>query len=626
MPPSSPLIAHVIPSLRLPRSLEYFDYTVPEQLRASIHVGSIVRIRFRHQRLLGIVVSLDEKTTHQATKPVDGLIHGFNATAIQRELIRTFAEQFFVAPATVVNMIWAELPRTWRGAPLTPVEREQTHNQPVSVLWSNDAAATNAEIQELLNTSAKRNDLTAFIAPEIRGVKEWAEKLHSYRPLVIHKQLPRQLYWERISQLNGHPDDRPLIVIGTRSALFFPWPRLDQLIINQEENTNHRQSEMNPRFHSTQVAELLRQSAGSRTMVTTTVPLVTTYQRLATKVWQLIDRRSDHAGPTITRVDLLNERKVGNYSMLSETLQLQLQRTLSEKKTSLLFLNRKGEGNALACQDCGRGFPCPRCQKPLVPHRQPKQAEALLCHLCGHSEEAPAACPTCGGVRFSRTGWRLQKLLEEVRGRFPDATVSLVESGAPKPAAARSDIIIGTQLLLRPEFLGSASLVAAILADQLLAFPDYSSPEKTFRLLTQTALDMKKGSSFIIQTFRTDHPAIALAGSGRWSEYYEQEIQQRQAFGYPPKLNLLRLILKGEKKNQVAKEAAAFHEQLAESIPTNSGIILHHPNPSFIAKVRGVYRWEMVLKYPTDQWTIVQKLVQCSSEKWLIDLNPLDLL
>jgi primosomal protein N' (replication factor Y) len=561
-------------------------------------------------------------------KPIQSVIENIRFSSIQRQLIDRFAEDFLVSPGTVVNMIIGDMPRRGILAPTQAVLKHPSLRKSKTI-WQSDSLVwhlTNQEkveyINEQVSQAIKQRKHILIISPEIRQVKAWESALYNHRPLVIHRQLPRSLYWQKVAALSS---GQPAVVIGTRSALWLPHQRLDLIVIDAEDNANHRQTEMNPRYHTEQVARLLQEITGAGIHWISPAPRLSTWRAYRTGKIQLVDLRSTRPAPTSFIANMNDERKVGNRTMLSERVQRFIAANLKAHKQTVLYLNRRGESTGFVCRDCGHGFSCPRCQRPLILHRFKPKHQILCCHLCEYTMDMPINCPTCQGTDFKHSGWRVQLLESEVRALYPDAKIALREAGSA-PIPTDTNIIIGTQIILTAEILERVDLIVFVSVDQLLALPDFSAPEQTFRQMSLAVAETKPGATLVFQTFKPEHHAVRFGAQADLDGFYAEEMRQRALFHYPPLKDLARLILKGKIQKKVIQEAEELSAELEKRAAKIPDVEILHASPSFIAKTRGQYRWELVLKYPPKYWPEIRDLLKLSSDRWLMDLQPQSLL
>lgn len=267
------------------------------------------------------------------------------------------------------------------------------------------------------------------------------------------------------------------------------------------------------------------------------------------------------------------------------------------------------------------------------------------CHYCGYSVAPPRICPSCKGEDLQYFGLGTQRLESQLRAMFPKARIVRMDrdSTGRKGAhwqifkqlqAQEIDILIGTQMVTKGFDLPGITLVGVIAADIGLGIPDFRAAERTFQLLTQVAGRAGRGDTpgeVIIQTFNPEHYSIQAARKHDYHKFYEQEINYRQSLEYPPVMSMVNLLLTGRQNQQVGN-AARF---LAGKLKTYKGVQLLGPSPATIARIKGKYRWQLMLKGARSQGlhksleSAITNLGQHPSFKGIrveVDVDPVNLL
>ncbi|MCD6290264.1 MAG: primosomal protein N' [Anaerolineae bacterium] len=511
------------------------------------------------------------------------------------------------------------------------------------------------------------------LVPEIALTPQTVQRFSARFPsrvTIWHSNLSRGErfdMWRRIRE--GGVD----VVVGSRSALFVPLPRLGLIVVDEEHEPAYKQ-ERRPRYHARDVAIALGRLSGAPVILGSATPSLETYHAAQRGEMHLItlprrvlahqatviswQRRLGQAAahftgqegeaqyadlPPIEVIDLRQELRAGNRSIFSRALQDALAQTLAQGQQALLFLNRRGTATFVMCRDCGLVLRCPRCDVPLTYHEDPVDASGsqgkgvLVCHHCNRRVPMPQVCPQCGSPRIRYFGAGTQKVVSEVTRLFPNARVlrwdrdAVGRRGAHERILAQfveheADILVGTQMVAKGLDLPLVTLVGVISADVSLYLPDFRAAERTFQLLAQVAGRAGRsplGGRVIIQTYTPEHYAIRAASHHDFDEFYQQEMQFRREQGYPPFTRLTRLIYEDSRAERAQAEATRVAQALQRRIIRRGDARLIGPAPCFFSRRRGRYRWHIVLiaKDPAD-WIRDLPL----SPAWRVDVDPIDLL
>ena len=422
--------------------------------------------------------------------------------------------------------------------------------------------------------------------------------------------------WQRLQR-----GDTP-IAVGARSALFAPLERLGLIAIDEEHDSAYKNDE-GFRYHARDLARR-RAEASCCTLIlgSATPALETRYAADRGELRQLsLPRRiGDRPLPAVELVDLGREREKaprGRKLILTKPLRRALKDTIAQGGQAILFLNRRGFSTKVLCFECGHAEHCKNCEVALVYHASEQR---LRCHYCDYTKPPSDTCEGCGAPDTALLGMGTQRLEEEVRGLMPSARLArldrdtarrrgFTESVLADLRAGDLDILIGTQMVAKGHDFPGVRLVGVILADLGLHMPDFRAAERTFQLLTQVAGRAGRASlpgRVIVQSFVPDHYAIRTAQTHDFDAFYAEEMEQRAALGYPPFGHLAQLVVSSEDETQ-AREVA---EQLAGGLrdamrsgvtpPVESvesrGVELLGPAPSPIPRLRGRYRFQLLLK------------------------------
>ena len=286
------------------------------------------------------------------------------------------------------------------------------------------------------------------------------------------------------------------IMIGPRSALFTPFQKLGLIIIDEEHESSYK-SETLPRYHARETAIERAKMCGASVVLGSATPSVESYYKAVNGEYQLLElkqRASSATLPTCHVIDLREEMRRGNRSILSIRLQELMEDRLKKKQQIMLFLNRRGVSGFVSCRACGHVIKCPHCDVSLSQHNNGK----MICHYCGYEEPEAKVCPSCGSKYISGFKAGTQKIEAIVKERFPMARVLRMDFDTTRNkddyeqilsafANQEADILIGTQMIVKGHDFPNVTLVGVLAADLSLYVSDYRASERTFQLLTQAA-------------------------------------------------------------------------------------------------------------------------------------------
>jgi primosomal protein N' (replication factor Y) len=424
---------------------------------------------------------------------------------------------------------------------------------------------------------------------------------------ILHSQLTEL---ERAQQWWRARRGQAEVVLGSRSAVFAPIPRLGLICLDEEGSASYKQ-DRTPRYETGWVARRLAGLTGARLVAGSATPSVVTYheaQRGELALAKLTQRVRGHdAG--VELVDMRDEAASGNRQPLSRRLVEVVGRTLENEEQVILYLNRRGMSTFVLCRDCGKSVQCLGCSVALVQHAE---IDGLVCHYCGYARQMPSVCDHCGSRNIRGMGMGTQRLETMVKKLWPAARVLRLDSDAARGPDAyfdiwetfserRADILVGTQLVTRGLDLPAVTCVGVVDADLPLHFPDYRSAENTFSLVVQVAGRAGRDgrqARVVVQTSNPEHYSLRCAATGDYEGFYGAELPSRKAFTCPP-FSELAVLTRTDADDAVAAAAAReAAEELASGLLREGveGIRVMGPAPAFIHRLRDEYRWQVTLK------------------------------
>ena len=423
------------------------------------------------------------------------------------------------------------------------------------------------------------------------------------RVTVLHSRMTtgdRQDHYERIRK------GECSVVIGPRSALFAPFPALGLIIIDEEHENSYR-SEITPRYHARETAVQRSRLEGAHLVMGSATPSVDSCYRCEKGEYALFtleQRFGDAALPGAEIVDMRQELRNGNRSILSMTLQEKLLERLERGEQTMLFLNRRGYAGFVSCRSCGYVARCPHCDVAMTLHRNGK----MVCHYCGYSVPAIKACPSCGSPYVGGFQAGTQQVEAVVKKIFPEARILRMDADTTKGredhqkilsafASGEADVLIGTQMIVKGHDFPKVTLVGIISADLSLFSSDFRACERTYQLLVQAIGRAGRGKlpgEAVIQTYHPDHYAIRCAVEQDYPAFYREELAGRQIMNYPPSGELLVVHGACGDEERLA-EAMSYIQRYLLRIKKASAELLG-PAPESVSRIQDLYRMAVYVK------------------------------
>jgi len=435
------------------------------------------------------------------------------------------------------------------------------------------------------------------------------------------------------------------VIIGPRSALFTPFPKVGLIVADECHDGSYYQSEP-PFYHAIEAASIYARLCGAVCILGSATPTIPqrwqaevgeiVLLELPKRIPEIVLSESGPGLPPVSIVDMREELKSGNRGIFSRDLLDSLENTLSRGEQAILFLNRRGTATYVFCRDCGTALKCPQCDSPLTYHVNQKMR--LECHHCGYTRQKPKKCPQCGSAQIREYGLGSERVEDEVGRLFPKARVLRWDWETTRQKDAheiilshfvnhRADVLVGTQMLAKGLDLPLVTLVGVVLGDVGLNLPDPFSAERVFQVLTQVAGRAgrsARGGRVILQTFEPTHRVIQAAAQHDYAGFYADELEQRRRFGYPPFGRLVRMEFRHRENDLAESEARKLAGRLLTRIEAEKRVqtTLVGPVPCFFSRLRGEYRWQVILRGPSP----VELLLGQRLDGWRVEVDPISLL
>ncbi len=461
---------------------------------------------------------------------------------------------------------------------------------------------------KLIQKVIKNGRQAIVLIPEISLTYQTVRYFRNYfgnRVTIINSKLSDgEKYDQFMKAKNGEVD----VVIGPRSALFVPFERLG-LIIVDEEHENSYKSDYPPKYHAREVAIKRAELEDASVILGSATPSVESYSRALAGQYKLLElkNRAGSGKPAETQViDLRDELRHGNRSIISNRLAEDINDRLKKNEQIMLFINKRGYNSFVSCRSCGEAIKCPHCDVSLTKHNN----NMLMCHYCGYQIKEPSICPSCKSKFIGGYGTGTQKVEEEIKKLFPLAKTLRMDrdTTTAKNSHERilesfgngeADILIGTQMIVKGHDFSNVTLVGIILADLTLFDNDYRAGERTFDLITQAAGRAGRGNlpgKAVIQTYKPEHYAIRAAANQNYREFYDSEIAYRSVMKYPPAYNMLVMVMTASDEEILEKRTNEIYSYICGLYGDNKNMNIIGPSIPVISKIRDVYRRVVYVK------------------------------
>ncbi len=447
-----------------------------------------------------------------------------------------------------------------------------------------------------------------YLLPEIALTTQITHRLQQVfgaRLGIYHSKFPdaeRVEFWRK--QLGEDSYD---IVLGVRSSIFLPFHNLGLVIVDEEHENTYKQQEPAPRYHARNAAIVLASMYGAKTLLGTATPGIETWHNASTGKYgwvQLKERYKEIQLPEIIPVDIKElQRKKRMSGPFSPLLMQYIREALEQKEQVILFQNRRGYAPMIECRVCGWVPKCQNCDVSLTYHKGINQ---LTCHYCGYTYQVPKKCPACEGVELVNRGFGTEKIEDDIKLLFPQASVARMDLDTTRTRSAyekiiadfqqgKTDILIGTQMVSKGLDFDHVSVVGILNADTMLNYPDFRAYERAFQLMAQVAgragRKHKRGR-VVLQTKSMDHPIIRQVMTNDYEEMVGGQLAERQMFHYPPYYRLVYVYLKN--KNEALLDQMAH--VMADKLRAVFGNRVLGPDNPPVARIQTLFIKKIIVK------------------------------
>jgi primosomal protein N' len=616
------MIAQIIIAKRGPLRLAILDYLVPPELEDKIVVGQLITAPLRNQETFGVVRRLSSAPATEAKLKmlksivIEPALLSEGQLAFLDEVSTLYHVSLgFILKNNLLPLQKRKLKKLADETIILPPVHKHTAKKPRAYVYRDIA-----ERKEYLQNTIAEEGQTLIIVPEVGDidrVKNYFTPKQQEQTITVQGSMgDKEMFtaWVAVWRQTAK------IIIGTRTALFFPWHNLATIIVDNEGSESHKSWDMSPRLHSREAALMMSKFHGATVHLIGPALSVETRYFAEHKIYELVENTSEikeREGFVIAIMK--NERRGGNLSFLSEDTQA----GLKQPGTVFLFCHRRGTVSCVSCRDCGTVVACPKCERPLTYHAVEGM---MLCHTDNHHERMQPSCKQCGGMNIALLGAGTDRIRSEVKKLFPDdprPIIVLDQDMLTAPNVPAEDcIIIGTHLAWGFVPWERVTLMTFIDTDTPLFIPEYRLAERVFLQLHDARRRLPTTTPLIIQTDHPDHPA--LQGLHDPEAFYNAEKTGRRIFGYPPYKYLLKVIINGLTGPVVQHDIKLLYPRLKKLTEGLENCSISSPftlsGSSATGTVPTAILFKLSYKNYKKSWRLI---VENLPDYWKVDPNPL---
>lgn len=461
---------------------------------------------------------------------------------------------------------------------------------------------------ELLKEVLSAGKTAIVLVPEISLTPQTASRFRQYFGndiQILHSAMNNQEKYNAWQKLRS---GKAKIALGARSTVFAPLQNVGAIIVDEEHDMAYKQ-DRTPRYNGRDTAVMRAKLEGALCVLGSATPSFESFYNAKSKKYSLLtlpERVDGATMPSIKLIPMRENRKV-SFS-ISEVLYEEIKKRLERNEQVILLQNRRGFAGSLLCLDCGEIPTCKHCNIPMVYHAATRH---LRCHYCGHTVFYLEQCPHCSSANILYKSSGTERIEEELHKLFPEEKILRmdVDTTGVKGAHAmilndfhekKARILLGTQMVAKGLDFPDVTLVGVLMADIGLNIPDFRAGERLFALLMQVA--GRAGRSKIpgevyLQTYNTDNDVFSFLLRGSYEKYYHLDMQARKALQYPPYAKLVSCEFSSTEEDIAQKASEEFAEALKPHLHSATFLVLG-PAPAGIARIRGRYRYQVLLKLP----------------------------
>ena len=639
--------AQIAINTKMVNNINSFTYSIPKDIQNSIMIGSLVCINFKNKQTQGVVLNLHNNKPTFKVKPIDSIIYKEPIiNPIQMHLIDEMVTRYRTDYMSAIRLFTNfELPVILNRETIkfnksdinltseqsnAIKEIKESKQKRFLIHGVTDSGKTEIYIRLAMDYISKGKQVLILV-PQISLTPQVTEKFEN-----IFGKENIKIYHSKINNYKNNIDSSIPIVIGTRSALFYPFTNLGLIIIDESHDLSYKQ-ENNPRYNAITMAEKLSTITDSKLVLGSATPLVEQYKRGLDKDYEIISLPNTihkNQNITIKIIDLTKEntkRDIFSKELL-DSIELRLQRN----EQSIIYYNRRGVASCIICNNCKNTIKCTNCDLSMTLHK-----DFLLCHHCGYKISIPKDCPTCHSNFLSPIGYGTQSIEKQLLTHFPFSNIIRLDKDSINSTNNLNNIykaiknneiniIVGTQIISKGWDISNVTLVGIPDLDTELIFPDFRSGEQAYETINQVigrGGRNNKDTEIIIQTNNPDNKILSNAIKSDFNSFYNDEIIKRKKLNYPPFSELIKITVKDKNLDKCKQNIVTLYNQLANNTKGDNNIILYKPIPSFYYFVRRNYQLQILIKLLNNNYNLdkIFKGIN-STNNIIIDTEPFSLL
>ncbi|MBX3009660.1 MAG: primosomal protein N' [Melioribacteraceae bacterium] len=586
--------------VKLAKSLEEIYEIMPEVERKS--TKQVVILMELISQKVAVQQSELLKKTNTSSTTINSLIQKNLIEVFEKEVERVYTESYKEESKNII------LSESQQKVVDTISESINENKFDPYLLYGVTGSGKTQVYIELVKKVVEQGKTAIILVPEISLTPQITTRFINYfedKTAVLHS---RMSLGERYDSWRGIVSGKYKVVIGPRSALFAPLKNIGLIVVDEEHDQSYKQNDIVPKYNARECAVIRAKFNDCPVILGSATPSIESMYNAKNEKYKLLelpDRIDDAKLPVIKLVDVTIERKKKKMeSIFSKQLIDAIDTRLQKKESVIILQNRRGFATQVFCDDCGEVITCDDCSVSMVHHLS---KNILHCHYCGIIKPVPKACSICGSISLKFFGTGTQRVEDELEYYFPKAKIERVDSDSINRkgklgellnsfSKGEIDILVGTQMVSKGLDFANVTLVGVVAAETSLWLPDFRADERTFQLLTQVsgrAGRSGKEGEVIIQTQNHKHFVLQKVVEYDYEGFYEKEILLREQSGYPPFSKIGLIEIKDENETRARAAINEFYGYLCKY---GKSLIITPPGEATIFKVKGSYRFQIILK------------------------------
>ena len=478
----------------------------------------------------------------------------------------------------------------------------------VTLLHGVTSSGKTSIYMHLIDEVLKMGRQALYLVPEIALTTQLTQRLQRVfgdKLLIYHSKFSdneRVDIWKRLLRSN-----EPCVVIGVRSAVFLPYSALGLVIVDEEHDTSYKQQDPAPRYNGRNVAIVLAQMHGAKTLLGSATPAIESYYNASQGKYGLVSLLSRYENIKLPQVEIVDTREARKKKEMNGTFSGRLialcRESIKAGEQAILFQNRRGYAPMVSCKQCGWVPKCENCDVSLTYH---KYQHTLSCHYCGFTITLPDLCPACKQPSIEVFGYGTERIEDDIDAIFPDTKILRMDLDTTRNkngyekiidefSSRKADILVGTQMVTKGLDFDGVSTVGILNADSMINFPDFRSHERAFNMMEQVAGRAgrkNKQGRVVIQTSEPENPVIRFVRNHDYTGFFNEEIADRERFKYPPFTKIITIYMKHRDDNVLTEMSVRYSNMLRQ-------VFAHRvlgPEAPMIARVQNLHIRQIVLK------------------------------